>query len=144
MLPDTELLCELRDGLTLCDANQWHTVFVVQTLIVCSLGLVNVGLGLRHLFGRLDVPLWVARRFALATALSAVVPLSTGLWLREQVREASYACYLQHATNGCTHSLVDRGHEMAGILHWVGWTEALLLSTCVVSLGLLFGRAERR
>lgn len=137
MLPDTELLCDLRDGLTLCDASQWHLVFVVQTALVCSLGLLNVSMGVRHLVGRLDVPLDAARRFAWATALATVVPLGTGLWLREQIREASYACYLTHAQTGCTHSLVDRGHEMAGLFQWVGWTEAALLSTCLLALGLL-------
>lgn len=138
MLPDTELLCDLRDGLTLCDAGQWHLVFVAQTILVVSLGLVNLAAGLRHTFGRLDVPLWVAQRFAWATLLASVVPLSTGLWLRESIREASFSCYQSHAQTGCTHSLVDRGHEMAGLFHWVGWTEGVLLGTCLVALGLLY------
>jgi hypothetical protein len=144
MLPDTELLCELRDGLTLCDAGQWHFVFLVQTVLVCSLGLLNVGLGLRHVTGRLQAPVWVARRFAWATLLASAVPLASGLWLREQIRAASHACYLTHTDTGCVHSLVDRGREMAGLFHWVGWTEGALLGTCLVALGLLYTGNPRR
>ncbi|HHO51492.1 MAG TPA: hypothetical protein ENK18_11605 [Deltaproteobacteria bacterium] len=139
MLPDTELLCDLNNGLTLCDANAWHYVFLAQSALVISLGLANAGLGLRHWLGRLDTPLWVARRFSLATLTAAIVPLSTGLWLREQVRRASFDCYLQHDATGCTHTLVERGHEMAGVLHWVGWTEVILVVTCLFGLAMLSG-----
>lgn len=138
MLPDTELLCDLRDGMALCDAGQWHYVFVVQSILVVSLGLLNVSTGLRHTFGRLQTPLSVARNFAWATLLASVVPLFTGLWLREQIRSASHACYLTHDQTGCTHSLVERGREMAGIFQWVGWTEGVLLGTCLLALGLLY------
>lgn len=143
MLPDTELLCDLRDGVTLCDAGQWHLVFLIQSVLVVSLGLVNVAMGLRHVTGRLEVPLEVARRFAWATLLAAAVPLASGLWLREQIRAASFACYQGHATSGCTHSLVERGHEMAGLFHWVGWTEGVLLGTCALAIGLLHAGGRR-
>ncbi|MBX2799278.1 MAG: hypothetical protein KTR31_16505 [Myxococcales bacterium] len=139
MLPDTELLCDLNNGLTLCDASWWHYVFLAQSLLVVSLGVANLGVGIRHWLGWLDIPLWVARRFSLSTLAAAVVPLTTGLWLREQVKSASYSCYLNHEASGCTHTLIERGHEMAGVLTWVGWTEAVLLVTCLVSLAFLFG-----
>jgi hypothetical protein len=142
MLPDTELLCDLRDGLTLCDASTWHYVFLAQSILVVSLGLVNVGLGARYVTGTLTTPLWLARRFTWATLTAAVVPLITGLGLLAQVRQASYACYLQHATTGCSHSLLDRGHEMAAVLNWIGWTEGLLVGTCVLGLALLHGRSR--
>lgn len=143
MLPDTELLCELRDGVTLCDANRWHLVFVIQSVLVGSLGLANVLTGLRHRFGRLDLPLWVAQRFAFASLFAAAVPLGTGLFLRDLVRRASLDCYLQHAATGCTHSLVERGHEMAGVLSWIGWTEAMLIVPSLVGLALLLGPPRR-
>ena len=143
MLPDTELLCDLNNGLTLCNAGAWHYAFLVQSLLVVSLGLANVGVGVRHWLGRLDVPLWVARRFSLGTLAAAIVPLTTGLWLRESVRSASYGCYLRHDVTGCDHTLVERSAEMAGILTWVGWTEAMLIGTCMIGLALLFG-PERR
>lgn len=142
MLPDTELLCDLRDGLTLCDASTWHYVFLAQSILVIALGLVNVGLGTRYLFGRLDTPLWLARRFTWATLAAATVPLATGLGLREQVRQASLGCYLQHAVTGCTHSLLDRGEEMASVLGWIGWTEGMLVGTCMLGLAMLYGRAR--
>jgi hypothetical protein len=144
MLPDTELLCDLRDGLTLCDANAWHYVFLVQSILVVALGLVNASLGARHALGRLATPLWVARRFAWGTLAAAVIPLSTGVFLREQVRSASYDCYLQHASTGCTHTLVERGDEMRGVLMWVGWTEGALILTCLFALGLLYGASPRQ
>ena len=139
MLPDTELLCDLNNGLTLCDANSWHYAFLIQSLLVVSLGVANLGLGLRHVFGRLDTPLDVARRFSLGTLAAAAVPLLTGLWLREQVRQASLDCYLRHDATGCTHTLMERGAEMAGVLHWVGWTEAMLVGTCLMGLAMLYG-----
>lgn len=143
MLPDTELLCELRDGVTLCDANRWHAVFLLQSILVGSLGLANVVTGLRHRAGRLDLPLWVARRFAVASLAAAVVPLGTGLFLRDLVRRASLDCYLQHASTGCSHSLVDRGREMAGVLTWIGWTEGTLIVPSLVGLALLLGPPRR-
>ncbi len=91
---------------------------------------------MRYWFGTPAVPLWIARRFTRATAPSAVVPLGTGLFLSEQVRRASYACYLAHDETGCTHSLVDRAGEMGGVLGWVGRTEFMLLGTCLVVVGL--------
>ncbi|MEQ1501325.1 MAG: hypothetical protein ABMB14_03800 [Myxococcota bacterium] len=139
MLPDTELLCDLRDGMTLCDANSWHLVFLIQSVLVVSLGLVNAGTGVRYFAGVLTTPLWLARRFAWGTLGATLVPLVTGLGLREQVKSASYACYLHHAETGCTHSLVDRGREMAAVFGWIGWTEGVLLGTCVLALGLLYG-----
>lgn len=142
MLPDTELLCDLRDGMTLCDASSWHFLFLAQSILVISLGLVNAGLGARYVFGRLQTPLWFARRFTWATLVAAVVPLATGMALREQVREASYACYLQHVVTGCTHSLLDRGHEMAAVLGWIGWTEGVLVGTCVLGLAMLYGKSR--
>lgn len=143
MLPDTELLCDLRDGMSLCDANAWHYAFLVQSILVVSLGLVNAGTGLRYRAGLLSVPVWLARRFSWGTLFAALVPLITGISLREQVKSASYACYLTHAETGCTHSLVDRGREMAAVLTWVGWTEGLLLGTCALALGLLYGPSRR-
>lgn len=144
MLPDTELLCDLQNGMTLCDANQWHIVFLVQSVFVVSLGLTNASVGLRYWLGWLETPLWLARRLAWATLASAAVPFLTGLGLREQVRAASYACYLQHAETGCTHTLVDRGHEMAAVFGWVGWTEGVLLTTCLLALGMLYGGQRAR
>lgn len=144
MLPDTELLCDLRDGMTLCDASSWHFVFLAQSVLVIALGLVNAGLGFRHFVGLLDTPLWLARRFTWATLLAAAVPLATGLALREQVRQASYACYLQHPTTGCTHSLLDRGQEMTAVLGWIGWTEGVLVGTCLLGLAMLYGRSRSR
>jgi len=138
VLPDTELICNLSSGATLCDAGWWHTVFVVQGVLVLSLALTNLMAGVRHRLGRLHTPVWMARRFALATTLAAVVPLATGLWLREQVRQASYACYLTHETSGCTHSLLDRLDEMVAVMSWVGWNEGLLVGTSALALGLLY------
>jgi hypothetical protein len=146
MLPDTELICDLSNGMTLCDASWWHMVFLVQSGLVISLGLTNVITGLRYWFGVMTVPLWVARRFTWATVLSAIVPLSTGLFLREKVRVASYHCYLAHDDTGCTHGLMDRMAEMMGVMTWVGWTEAVLVGTCLVGIALLYGptRPQRR
>jgi hypothetical protein len=143
MLPDTELLCDLRDGMALCDAGSWHLVFLVQSILVIALGLVNAGLGLRYTFGRLETPLWLARRFNWATLAATIVPLTTGLALREQVRRASYACYLQHAETRCTHTLLDRGQEMTAVLGWVGWTDGVLVGTCLLGLAMLYGRPRR-
>ena len=140
MLPDTELLCDLNNGLTLCDANAWHYAFLIQSVLVVSLGVANLGIGVRHLTNRLDIPLWLARRFSLGTLAAAVVPLTTGLWLREQVRGASFACYLRHDATGCDHTLVERGAEMAGVMHWVAWTEGMLVVTCLAGLAMLFSR----
>jgi hypothetical protein len=142
MLPDTELLCDLRDGMALCDANGWHMVFLVQSVLVIALGLTNASIGLRYRLGWLATPLWLARRLSWATLAAASVPLLTGVGLREQVRAASYACYLQHVESGCTHSLVDRGREMASVLGWVGWTESILLVTCAMSLAMLYSTAS--
>jgi len=137
MLPDTELICDLSNGMTLCNANNWHALFLVQTGMLMTLSLTNLITGIRHLLGRLAVPVWVAQRFGMATLLAGVVPLLTGLYLREQVRAASYACYLTHDTNGCDHSLLERGAEMAGVATWIGWTEGMLLSTSLLGLLLL-------
>jgi len=137
MLPDTELICDLSNGMTLCNANNWHAIFLFQTGLLMSLSVTNVITGLRHLLGRLSIPLWVAQRFSVATMLAGVVPLATGMYLREQVRSASYACYLAHDTSGCEHSLMDRAAEMSSVFAWVGWTEAMLLSTSLCGLVLL-------
>ncbi len=137
MLPDTALICDLSNGMTLCNANNWHAIFMIQTGLLMSLSVTNVITGFRHLFGRLNIPLWVAQRFSLATMFAGVVPLGTGLYLREQVRMASYACYLAHDETGCAHSLMDRAAEMAGVFGWVGWTELMLLSTSFIGLLLL-------
>jgi hypothetical protein len=142
MLPDTELLCDLRDGLSLCDANSWHLVFLVQTVLVVSLGLVNTSVGLRHTLGWLATPLPIARRFAWGALAATAIPALTGLSLWGQVRSASYWCYLRHDNTGCTHTLLDRAHEMAEVLRWVGWTEGVLVGTCVFGLGLLYGRGR--
>lgn len=137
MLPDTELICGLGAGLTLCDAGAWHALFVAQTLLVLSLALTNATMGVRHTLGWLGLPLWVARRFTSATLLAGVVPLVTGLWLRQQVKDASLACYLEHAATGCRHDLLDRAQEMQQVAVWVGWTEAVLIGTSLVGLALL-------
>lgn len=144
MLPDTELLCDLRDGMSLCDANAWHYAFLVQSILVVSLGLVNAGAGLRYWLGFMGTPVWLARRFAWGTLAASLVPLATGISLREQVKSASYSCYLQHTETGCTHTLVDRGEEMGQVLTWVGWTEGMLVGTCVLALGMLYGNAKKR
>ncbi len=127
MLPDTELICDLQSGLTLCDAGAWHYVFAVQTVLLASLVLVNLMHGFRHRLGWLRTPLWLARRFAIGSLLAGVAPLVTGLVLIRRVREASLDCWHEHALSGCTHTLLDRADELAGVWSWVGWTEALLV-----------------
>lgn len=137
MLPDTGLICGMGSGASLCNAGVWHAVFVIQTLIVLSLGLTNAIVGLRHRLGILDTPLDVARMLARGTMLAGAVPLVTGMWLKEKVRRASYACYLEHDETGCTHDLIDRFEEMQQVGVWVGWVEATLFGTCLLGLWLL-------
>jgi len=138
VLPDTELICNMSSGMTLCDAGWWHSVFVAQGVLVLSLALTSVMTGLRHVVGRLDTPLWLARRFTMGTLLATAVPLATGLFLVEKVRHASLACYLEHATSGCTHGLMDRHDEMSQVMTWVGWNELLLLGASTIALVLLY------
>jgi hypothetical protein len=140
MLPDTEALCSPFSAHALCDPGSWHVAFLVQSLLVVSLGLVNVGTGLRHALGWRLTPLPIARGLAWGTLAASGVPALTGLWLWEKVRAASLACYLRHGDSGCTHTLLDRAREMAGVAQWVGWTESLLVGTCVVALGMLYAR----
>lgn len=137
MLPNTELICELGSGLALCSADAWHAAFLAQTILVLSLALTNLLMGVRYQLGWLGAPLWLAQRFTAATMLAGVVPLFTGLWLRQKVMVASYACYLEHARTGCEHTLLDRAQEMQQVAVWVGWTEAVLFGTSLFALALL-------
>ncbi len=137
MLPNTELICELGSGASLCNAGAWHAIFVTQTLLVLTLALTNALMGVRHRRGLLAVPARVGRVFSKATMLAGVVPLFTGLWLRQKVKVASFDCYLEHGLSGCDHSLVDRALEMQQVSVWVGWVEAVLISASVFGLILL-------
>jgi hypothetical protein len=33
---------------------------------------------------------------------------------------------------------------MGQVLTWVGWTEGMLVGTCVLALGMLYGNAKKR
>ena len=137
MLPNTELICELGSGATLCSAGTWHAVFVLQTLLVLSIALTNAMMAIRFRMGLLEVPARIARLFSQGTMLAALAPLATGLWLRQKVKAASYACYLEHDLSGCDHSLVDRAIEMQQVSVWVGWVEAVLIGASFFGVYML-------
>lgn len=127
MLPDTDLICDLQSGLTLCDASAWHAAFAVQTVLLASLVALNLIQAYRYRFGWLRTPIQLTRRFAAGSLLAGVAPLVTGVVLLRRVRQASLDCWLEHADSGCAHTLLDRADELAGVWSWVAWTEGMLL-----------------